>query len=191
MPKERIDCYGLEQVDGKRRNCIRKGLKRCRVEQVEDLAPYQGDMIAIAKSTAERNQRGYPPEYYDRHGETWWRGILAMQPYTEFWGAFHEGRMAAYLAVHVAGPCAMINGAKSATDCLSANPNDALVHAFLESCRDRGTVEEIFYGHWSEDKPSLNQFKTSFGFAGEQIPFVRRLVFGLITVPDRSRKAGS
>ncbi len=186
MTRDRIQNYGLDRVDGKRRNCIRKGLKNCRVEPVPDLAPWRKDMTEIAKSTAVRNQRGFPPDYYDTHNDEWWNGITGMRAYTEFWGTFCEGRMAAYLAVHVAGPCAMINGAKSASEFLNANPNDALVHAFLESCRERGTVEEIFYGHWSEDKPTLNQFKTSFGFSGEKVPFVRRLLFGCVTVPDRS-----
>ncbi len=189
MRQPAISQISLEAVEGKRRNCIRKGLRCCQVAQVRELAPYRNDMTEIAISTAIRNGRGLSPEYYRQENEAWWRSIIRMVPYTEFWGAFHEGRMIAYLAIHVAGHRAIIDGAKSLTEQLNQCPNDALVFRFLESCRERGTIEEIFYGGWSEDKPTLNRFKESFGFAGERIPYLRRMFFGLVNCPRRPPEA--
>jgi hypothetical protein len=188
MRKPVISQVSLDAVDGKRRNCIRKGLRCCQVELIHDLSPFRNDMTDIAISTAIRNERGFPAAYYRQENEQWWNSILCMVPYTEFWGAMYEGHMIAYLAVHVAGHRAIIDGAKSVTGQLKQCPNDALVYTFLESCRERGTVDEIVYGGWSEDKPTLNRFKESFGFSGEKIPFLRRLFFGLIRCPKRAQK---
>lgn len=185
MDQARIAAVSLESVGQKRRNLIRKGLRMNQVVQIEDLEPFRRDLTEIAISTAIRNQRGHPPGYYRERNDEWWSSILRGAAFTEFWGAIHEGRMIAYLAVQVAGHRAVIDGAKSMTEHLNANPNDALVFTFLESCRDRGTVKEIVYGGWSTDKPTLNQFKESFGFSGVKIPYIRKLFFGCIPVRER------
>ena len=187
MRKPKISQVSLEAVDSKRRNCIRKGLRGCQVELIRDLRPFRSDMTDIAISTAIRNERGFPAAYYRQENDRWWNAILSMAPYTEFWGAMYQGRMIAYLAVHVAGHRAIIDGAKSVTEQLKQCPNDALVYTFLESCRERGTVAEIIYGGWSADKPTLNRFKESFGFSGERLPFLRRLFFGLIRCPKKAQ----
>lgn len=188
MRQPQISQVSLDAVEGKRRNCIRKGLRCCQVALISDLAPYRNDMTEIAISTAIRNGRGFPADYYRRENDRWWDSVRRMAPYTEFWGALHEGHMIAYLAIHVAGHRAIIDGAKSMTEHLNQCPNDALVYTFLESCRERGTVEEIFYGGWSSDKPTLNRFKESFGFSVEKIPFLRRMVFGWINCPKRAQE---
>lgn len=189
MRREAIAKVSLQAVDGKRRNSIRKGLKCCEVRLISDPAPVRADMTEIAISTAIRNERGHPPEYYRARNDDWWRGILSGAGYTEWWGAFFEGRMIAYLAVQVAGHRAIIDGAKSWTEYLHACPNDALVYTFLESCRDRGTVAEIFYGGVSADKPTLNQFKESFGFKAERLPYIRRTFFGLFQYSGQAGEA--
>ncbi len=180
MRREQIARVSLETMESKRRNLIRKGLRLNQVVKLSDLKPYREDLTQVAISTAIRNQRGHPPEYYRKHGDEWWTTILRGSAYTEFWGAIHEGRLIAYLAVQITGHRAIIDGAKSMTEFLHVNPNDALVFTFLESCRDRGTIAEIFYGGWSTDKPSLNHFKESFGFRGEKIPYLRRVFGGRI-----------
>lgn len=191
MRREQIARVALETMEQKRRNLIRKGLRLTRVVKITDLNPYRTDLTEVAISTAIRNQRGHPPAYYREKGDEWWAGILRGSAYTEFWGALHEGRLIAYLAVQMAGHRAIIDGAKSMTEFLHANPNDALVFTFLESCRDRGTIAEIFYGGWSTDKPSLNHFKESFGFRGEKIPFLRRICGGRINWRAGRQKAGA
>lgn len=186
MRQPKIAEFSLQSVDAKRRNSIRKGLGCTEVRLVHDLSGHRKDMTEIAISTAIRNKRGYPPAYYEEKNDEWWSGITRGAAYTEFWCAFHEGRIIAYFAVQVAGHRAIIDGAKSMTEFLHANPNDALVYTFLESCKARGTVNEIFYGHWSEDKASLNRFKESFGFAGEKIPYLRKMFFGWLDYPSRA-----
>ncbi len=186
MKQPQIAEFSLQSVDAKRRNSIRKGLGCTEVRLVADLSAYRKDMTEIAISTAIRNERGYPPAYYSEQNDEWWRGIVRGAAYTEFWGAFHAGRMIAYLAVQVAGHRAIVDGAKSMTEFLHANPNDALVYTFLESCQARGSIQEIFYGHWSQDKATLNRFKESFGFAGEKVPYIRKMLFGWLNYPARA-----
>lgn len=185
MPRETIADWSLtSSVDGKRRNSIRKGLRNNQVLPIDILSPYRDDLTAIAISTAIRNQRGFPPDYYRDHNEEWWQAILRVATYSELWGAFNEGRMIAYLSVQVAGRRAIIDGAKSMTEHMQACPNDALVFSFVDSCRARGGIEEIWYGHWSIDKPTLNDFKQSFGFESRKIPFYRKVCFGLLPMPE-------
>ncbi len=175
-------------VDGKRRNAIRKGLRNNQVVRIENIAPFRDDLTAIAISTAIRNQRGLPPNYYRDHNDEWWQSLLRVTTYSELWGAFYGGRMIAYLSVQVAGQRAIIDGAKSISEYLYACPNDALVYSFVDSCRERSGLEEIWYGHWSEDKPTLNDFKQSFGFERRKIPVYRKALLGLIPMPQSPTK---
>ena len=185
MTESAISAWSLaDSVGGKRRNLIRKGLRNNEVRKLDNLDDYREDLAEISISTAIRTKRGYPPTYYRERGQEWWESILRVANYSEFWGAFFEGKLIAYLSVHVAGHRAVIDGAKSRTEFLNTCPNDALVFSFLESCRQRGNIREVWYGHFSEDKPSLNQFKASFGFNGTRVPFRRMALGGLIRMPQ-------
>lgn len=184
MSRETIAGWSLtSSVDGKRRNAIRKGFRNNQVALIENLSPYRDDLTAIAISTGIRNQRGFHPDYYRKKNDEWWQSMLRVATYSEVWGAFHEGRMIAYLSVQVAGHRAIIDGAKSMTEYLQACPNDALVFSFVDSCRERGGIEEIWYGHWSVDKSTLNDFKKSFGFERRIVPYYRKFFFGLLSMP--------
>ncbi|MBX3423891.1 MAG: hypothetical protein KF752_20225 [Pirellulaceae bacterium] len=183
MQAETIANWTVEHsVDSKRRNLIRKGLKLNEVRVIEDIEPYRDSFSQIAISTAIRNQRGYPAEYYRDQNDEWWESMRAVASYSEVWGAFHQDTLAAYFSIQVAGQRAVIDGAKSATESLNVCPNDALLCTFLQSCRQR-SIEEIWYGHWSLDKPSLNQFKQSFGFEDVRVPYCRKMLGGLTSMP--------
>lgn len=185
MPKTRISTWSLENsVDAKRRNAIRKGLRINQVSRIENIDPFREDMTAIAISTAIRNKRGLQPDYYRDQNDQWWQSMIRVSTYSELWATFYEGRMIAYLSVQVAGRLAVIDGAKSMTEHLNVCPNDALVYSFVDSCRERTEIQEIWYGHWSEDKPTLNDFKLSFGFERQSIPFYRKALCGFVTTPQ-------
>lgn len=184
MSRETIAGWSLvSSIDGKRRNVIRKGLRNNQVARIDNLSPYREDLTTIAISTAIRNQRGFRSEYYRDKSNEWWCAMLRVATFSELWGAFHDGRMIAYLSVQVAGRRAVIDGAKSMTEYLQTCPNDALVFTFVDSCRERGDIDEIWFGHWSENKTTLNDYKQSFGFKSERVPYYRKAFFGLLGMP--------
>jgi hypothetical protein len=186
MRRPQIAGFMLDQLESKRRTSIRKALRCNEIIRVSDLDRYRRDMTDIVISTAIRNRKGHLPDYYREQNDEWWQSIRRVSGFTEFWGAIHEGRMIAYTAVQVAGRRAVFDASKSMTEYLHARPNDALRYTLVESCRARGTIEEIISGGWSADKPTLNTFKESFGFAGLKIPYIRKMVFGLFNNPVRA-----
>ena len=186
MRQPQISNYSLDDLESKRRSSIRKALRLNEIQRITDLPRFRKDMTEIAISTAIRNKKGHAPEYYRENNEEWWQSLIRRSVYTEFWGAVHQGRMIAYLAVQVAGHRAVFATGKSMTEYFSARPNDALRFTVLESCRDRGTVNEIISGGWSLDKPTLNTFKESFGFSGQKLPYIRKMFFGLLKCPVRT-----
>jgi len=180
MPAESISEWSLQSSDNKkRRNAIRKGLSKNKILRVKCIIPLRNDITEVTISTAIRNRRGHPPDYYRTHHETWWQSMLSVAAHTQFWGAFHNNRLVAFLIVHVVGNRAVIDGAKSRTESLKTCPNEALVATFIEYCRDQSHIAEIWYGHWSEDKPTLNRFKASFGFCETYVPYRRFMLGGL------------
>jgi hypothetical protein len=178
--------FTLEKLESKRRSSIRKALRNNEIIRIDDLDRYRRDMTDIVISTAIRNKKGHLPEYYRDSNDEWWQSIRRVSGFTEFWGAIHEGRMVAYTAIQVAGRRAVFDASKSMTEYFRARPNDALRFTLLESCKARGNVDEIISGGWSADKPTLNTFKESFGFSGQNIPFIRKMCFGLFKNPVRA-----
>jgi hypothetical protein len=163
--------YSLDRLSPNRRSTVRRGLKRvevCRIPDVEDLSH---DGFRVYCSALRRQGRGgWRPA--DRR--RWEAGIRATfgLPDREDWGAFAQGRMVAYLRAYVLERTMFVNAAMSDTESLGLYPNDALLHCFLEFCRNRPDIERVVHSLWS-GKPSLDQFKIAFGFEVARLPVYR------------------
>ena len=178
-----LGSWSLEGLSsGNRRRRIRKGLRNNEVKKIKNVDLFKDDFARILKSTAERNGHGHPPEYYDLNLTVWWENILKIAEYTEFWGAFHEGKLAAYICFHVMGERVVVDGVKSDTDMLPGCPIDAILYTFLMDIQERGGIEEMWYGGKS-NRPTLDKFKESYGFKVEEIPYQMRLLGGFLPFP--------
>ena len=188
-----FDNWSLDNLEsGNRRRRIRKGLKNNEVRKLDNLAKYRSEFSRVLSSTAIRNGHGHPPEYYDESKTEWWELIQQVSHYTEFWGAFQDGVLAAYICLHVVGNRAVVDGVKSDTDMLPGCPIDAIVYNMITDLQKRGEVNEMWYGGKS-NRPSLDKFKESYGFQVVQVPYQMYLLGGFIKYPrflDKHRNKG-
>jgi len=183
LKKNELGNWSLDNLkNGNRRRRIRKGIKLNSVRVVENLEDYRSDFSRILTSTAIRNGHGKPPEYYDENNTEWWKTILQVSKYTEFWCAFTENSLAAYICLHVMGNRVVVDGVKSDTDLLPTSPIDAILYHMITDLSKRETIEEIWYGGKS-NRPTLDKFKTSYGFEIVQVPYQIRLAGGLLKYP--------
>ena len=183
LDEQGIKEWSLEGLkSGNRRRRIRKGLRNCEVKRLENVQTYRSDFSRILKSTAIRNGHGNPPEHYNEDKQSWWDLILRVNHYTEFWGAFHEGMLVAYICFHVAGDRVVVDGVKSDTEWLQTCPIDAILFNFITDIQKREGIKEMIYGGKS-DRPSLDKFKESYGFRIEEIPYRIGVMGGYLYVP--------
>lgn len=171
---------------GNRRRRIRKGLLNNEVIKVLNIKDYKDDFSRILKSTAIRNGHGNPPEYYDMNKSSWWDVLLNLQKYTEFWCAFQDGKMSAYICIHVIDNRVVVDGVKSDTDMLPLCPIDAIIYNIITSVQSRG-VNEMWYGGESS-RPTLDKFKESYGFKVESIPYLTYFFGGWLRMPRALNK---
>ena len=180
---EEISNWSLETLQsGNRRRRIRKGLKNNEVIKVESIADFRQDISRVLKSTAIRNGHGHPPERYNLDNSEWWQVLLDIEKYTEFWCAFQDGKLAAYICLHVIDERIVVDGVKSDTDMLPGCPIDAIVYNIITSVQQRG-AKEMWYGGAS-NRPTLDKFKESYGFKIEEIPYRTSFLGGLVTMPE-------
>jgi hypothetical protein len=152
-------------IYAKRKN-IKRALANLAFERLTAIEPLLPQMQAACIAQAERTGHGKPPGYYALHEAEWRRFLLNefALPDREWWGAFHEGRLAAYLYAYQVEGTVVFLGFKSNTAFFNHRPNDGLIHHFVSYCRDLGTVERIVFGDWAPDDANLNAFKESFLF---------------------------
>ena len=188
MNQPQISEWSLENLkSGNRKRRIKKGIKNNTVELIKDISHFKEDFSRILKSTAIRNGHGFPPDYYDMDKEDWWNNILKVANYTEFWCSFFEGKMSAYVCLHVMGDVVVYDGVKSDTDMLHSCPIDAINYAILTKMSSIKEIKEIWYGGKSTRK-TLDSFKESYGFEAKEIQYTIRFFGGLVSFPKFIRR---
>ncbi len=172
LSPESLRDFSVPTLAAKKRSQVRKGLRDTRIERIQ-LGDAKEQMIAVAASNAARNRHGLNASFYRDHAELWWRSILRDSHAMDFWGAFFDSTMTAYIACSPVENCLYINALKSHTDFLDKCPNDALIFSVVCHYRDTTGCHTAVFGDWVSDKPTLNQYKASFGFQRKQIPVFR------------------
>ncbi|ABS25440.1 hypothetical protein [Anaeromyxobacter sp. Fw109-5] len=164
--------YGLHKLDGRARNAVRTGLKRCRVERVS-LERVADEGWALEVDTCRRQGRDVPLS-----NQEWRRRYLsaAELPGFEAWGALVDGRLgAALLCVQIGDWCEVL-AQQCLAEFLGARINNALTFVFTESTVRRSDVRSIFYTLQSLDAPaSVDDFKFHMGYVAR--PVRQRVVF--------------
>lgn len=175
MLLEDVGRYSLGCLSAKKRNQVRRGLEKIRVQRLCEIRDLVEHGIKINRSALARQEWGG-----DRSGyldeQQWCEGIerAHVLGVRESWGAYCSGKLVAYLRAYVLEDTAYITQAMSHTEYLGYYPNDALLHQFLMDCKARPGVKGVFFG-LSCAKPSLNEYKMRFGFEVVRIPIYRWL----------------
>lgn len=176
--------YDFASLSQNVRSRTRRGLARCRIEQIgfDYLAKYGH---ALTEETTLRQMRKKP----NSNMEDWQRfctnaGCL---PDFEAWGAFVEGRLATFIVAMLVEDCYYIHLQKSASDLLKFYPNNALLFAVMKAkfaCPEVGFISHgpkaLAVGR------GLEYYKTSMGL--EIQPCTERIVFNPLIKPFLSWK---
>lgn len=175
LPGERLKEFGLDGLRPDKRNQVRKGLRCCEVRQLEDLDRYIEDLRRINISQAERlaagGNHGRPVSYYQGDARAWRTSMSRIfgAPGHEWWGAWVEGRLAAYAVTIAIEEVLIVSAAKSDSLYHQANPNDAIYFTVLSTAAAYGGFSTVVNG--GPLRPSLDRFKQGFGFSCVARPY--------------------
>ena len=153
--------YDFSSLHPKSRSATRQGLTNCKVEQF--------DFTYLAKHGHRLNV-----ETFQRQGrgvnsitEAQWQRlckVAAEIPGFEVWGAFLNGKLAAFSVLALVGDCVLFQHGSSATAYLKYNPNNALTFVVTKSKLADPLVSALCYGAESPVTPGLDAYKRRMGY---------------------------
>lgn len=172
--------YGLEQLSANVRSKVRRGLRRCDVRSA-NLADLEREGWELHLETLKRQNRD--EAWTSDRWARFWRAAR-QTPGIEGWGAWVEGRLAAFLVTVTFEDAVEFLLSRSSTEERGAYPNNALIFAVAEEMLMRRKVPEITFGLESlEPVKPLDDFKFGMGFRARPIrqvvvfhPFLRFLL---------------
>ena len=167
--------FSLARLGQKKRNQVRQGLKYCQIAQMQTLTPWLEDLRQINISQAERlmNDSTFdtPPGDYVKHAEAWrsrMETAFAL-PGRDWWGAFADGKLVAYLVTLRVENTLCIDTSKAHTEALKLRPNDALYWTVLEKAALDTECGRIMNSPVS--RGTLDHFKKEFLFEKRPLYF--------------------
>jgi hypothetical protein len=164
--------YELNDLDRRSRQNVRKGVERCRVEQIsiERLAE-DGWLLEMDTSNRQGRQAHFSKD-------AWCRRYMAAAdlPGFEAWGAIVENRLVASLFMFQMDDCCELISQQCDREYLNARVNNALSFEVTQTMVRRRGILLVFYALQSLDAPSsVDQFKFRMGYRAK--PVRQRVVF--------------
>jgi hypothetical protein len=169
-----LDGYGLNRLPSKKRNQVRRGLEHCAIRPLVDVEANLERMREINVSQAIRQEKGSgsetPVHRYLAAADEWRRQMRCEFALNgrEWWGAYVDGTLAAYLRTYQVDGIRLIKQTKADTAFLKFYPMDALYFSVLSAAAADPACLRVINSHPMH--PSLNHFKEAFLFAPEAIP---------------------
>ncbi|MBI5102978.1 MAG: hypothetical protein HZB33_14265 [Nitrospirae bacterium] len=172
LNNERLRSFGMQSISSSKRARVRKGLKLTRVKRIESIESVIDDMKEICIAQKIRTGYGKPVEYYRKQFKHWKESRVRQFQSTakEYWGAFCDESLIAFMNIIQIDNTMLIDNAKSHTDHLDKCPNDALLFTVLDYCRQIQGCNRVIFGEWSGGAASLNDFKAKYGFERVDMP---------------------
>lgn len=175
LGREKLDDFGLMKLPPKKRNQVRRALEQCVIKPIHTIAPLLERLreINVAQSVRQAGGGGtaVPAERYIVQAEGWQRQIrreFALNG-REWWGAFVDELLVAYLRTYQVDNIRIIQQTKSDTAYFKSHPVDALYFEVLSAAAADSTCQQIFNG--SPLHASLNHFKEQFFFHPVEYPY--------------------
>jgi hypothetical protein len=161
------------------RSRTRRGLARCRIEQI-DFSYLAKHGHALTAETTLR-QMGTMPSTTDAEWHLFCENASRSRDF-EAWGAFVENRLATFIVGMLVEDCYYIHLQKSASDLLKYYPNNALLFTVMKTKLACPEVGYISHGPKAlAVGKGLDYFKTSMGF--EMQPYTDHVVFNPLVKP--------
>lgn len=155
--------YVIASVDVRQRSRVRRGLERCQVEVVDpDVLLRQG--LALNRDTMRRQGR-FDSEF--GQPDQWRRLVNAVCTTREItaWGAFFEGRLAAYMITCREDGWLHILHQMSRQELLEHHPNHALTFTITRQAMQDPAIEAVCYGAKAlVASDGLHEYKLRLGY---------------------------
>ena len=161
------------------RSKTRRGLARCRIEQIEFSYLAEHGLALTAETTLR--QGGTMPSNSESEWHLFCDNAKRSKDF-EAWGAFVENRLATFIVGMLVEDCYYIHLQKSASDLLKYYPNNALLFTVMKTKLACPEVAHISHGPKAlAVGKGLDYFKTSMGF--EMQPYTDHVVFNPLVKP--------
>jgi len=173
--KRRFDKHARYNV----RRAEREGVEVIEIENEEDIRKWKEDIYRCNISALKRQGRegAFPDSFKEVYFRELALGKKLLRKYLKIYGAFHSGRLIAYMIVQAYNKLMEVSKAMSHTDFLDKRPNDALIaHLTREACEkgfellEYGLERTGLRGKIPSLHPTLEMFRFKFGF--EEVPIV-------------------
>ena len=172
---EDLHGFSMARLRSEKRNQVRKGLKSAQVRRITELEPHLEAMRHINIAQAERQMDtgsfGKPARYYQEQADAWREEIRRWfnLPEREWWGAFVDSRLAAYMLTFEVESVRFIGVMKTHTEALKLCLTDAIYFTVLEQAAASKTCQRVING--GPLRPSLDRYKEQFLFKRLAIPY--------------------
>jgi len=175
MGNQTIRSFTIQALPTKKRNQVRRGLKSCSVRPLEAIEPFVDRIREINIAQAIRQEQGAgaetPARRYTDEADAWRAQVLQefAEGGREWWGAFVEGVLAAYMRTYQLDGVRVIEQTKADTAYFKFYPMDALYFTVLTRAAGDETCRLVVNG-----RPlhlSLNHYKEQFLFKTTEFPY--------------------
>lgn len=174
LNEKKLKEYTIYSLPTPKRARIRKGLKMTEIKRIENIESVIEDLKNICISTRMRIEHGRPVHYYKTEE---WRSWITKEfslPKREWWGAYYQNSLIAYIYAVPIDETMFIYAAKSITEHLDKCPNDALIFSFLNYCKELPDCNQVMFGDGGPTAPGVNLFKEKLGFEEINLPVYTR-----------------
>lgn len=176
LNREKLNDYSIQKLLPKKRSQVRQALKFCEIKLIVELNAEVLERIRqINIQQALRQESGYgaetPSDRYIKEKEDWEKQVqreFALQG-REWWGAYLEGVLIAYVKTYQVGSVRIIEQTKTDSQYLKYKPMDALYYTIIEKASKDLSCEKIING--TPLHPSLNLYKEQFLFEQVSYPY--------------------
>ncbi|MEI7935614.1 MAG: hypothetical protein WCK27_02895 [Verrucomicrobiota bacterium] len=170
--------FSMARLRKEKRNQVRKGLRLCEVRPITSLEPCIEEIRQINISQAKRLMKhdtfGLPDTYYIEHEQEWKAAMRRRFDVgvNEWWGAFHEGMLVAYMETCQVENLRFGVVMKAHSDHLKLCATDAIYFTVLMHASRDLMCDSINHGEPMHE--SVNWFK-------QQFLFKRTVVFRFVS----------
>jgi hypothetical protein len=153
--------YDLSTLSDWARKNVRRGLRNSTVEPISfDRFDSEAWLLRADSLDRQCRETGETREKFHRRFE-----LASRLEGFEFWGAFVDGRMGAFLVTFRMEDCCNLLLQQCHRDFLKAHVNNALAFEVTQRMLARSGIRSIFYGMESLDAPpSVDEFKFRMGY---------------------------
>ena len=175
LDRSRLDGFCIQKLPSRKRTYIRRALEQCEIQLITDIDQHIERMREINISQSLRQELGAgaetPTRRYIDEADGWriqMRREFALKG-REWWGAFVDCVLVAYLRTYQVEEIRVIQQTKADTEYFKFHPMDALYFTVISKAADDITCEYIMNG--DPRHTSLNHFKEQFLFRAVEYPF--------------------